>query len=196
VSDAPQPIYFAGPQELREWFEAHGDSERELIVGYWKKAAGRPTVTSPQTVDEALCFGWIDGVIHGVDDQRWTKRFTPRKPGSIWSNVNVKRVGALTAEGRMTPAGIAAFEARTAERSGVYSFERKEPAVFSAEQERELRANVAAFEDFGQRAPSYRRAVTHWVISAKREETQARRLAKLIEDHAAGRPLKQFTRPG
>ena len=188
-----EPIYFGSPAEFGEWLERHHETEKELWVGYWKKATGKPSLTWSQAVDEALCFGWIDGVVRGIDDQRHVQRFTPRKPNSNWSAVNVAKVERLRAEGRMRPAGEAAFARRRADRSGVYSFEQSKDPRLEPEQEARFRADTAAWEWFSARPPSYRRAALWWVVSAKRPETRERRLSTLIEDSAAGRPIKPLT---
>jgi uncharacterized protein YdeI (YjbR/CyaY-like superfamily) len=181
-----EPTYFASPDEFRAWLDAHHATEREILVGYHKVGTARPSMTWAQSVDQALCYGWIDGVRRRVDDERYTIRFTPRKPRSIWSDVNVRRVGELTEMGLMQPAGLAAFAAREAARSGVYSFEQAEVA-FTPEMEARFREDAAAWAYFQAQAPSYRRAATWWVIQAKRPETRERRLTTLIADSAAGR---------
>jgi uncharacterized protein YdeI (YjbR/CyaY-like superfamily) len=189
VSPAPKPrdvIFFANPEELRDWFDAHHEAADELWVGYHRKATGRPTVTWPQAVDEALCVGWIDSVRYRLDDERNAQRFTPRRRGSIWSTINTKRAGELIAEGRMRPAGVAAFEARSPEKTAIYSYER-ETAAFTNEQQERFEADEKAWAFFRDQAPSYRRNITHWVSSAKREETRERRFVKLLEDSRAGR---------
>jgi uncharacterized protein YdeI (YjbR/CyaY-like superfamily) len=174
--------FFETPAGWRAWLEANHASETEVYVGFRRKASGLPTMSWSEAVDEALCFGWIDGVRRGVDETSYCNRFTPRKKGSTWSNVNVEKVARLTAEGRMRPPGVAAFEAR--ERVGVYSHEA--PQALSPEYEARLRADAAAWADWSSRPPSYRRQAAHWVASAKREETRERRLAQLIESCAAG----------
>jgi uncharacterized protein YdeI (YjbR/CyaY-like superfamily) len=148
-----------------------------------------------EAVREALCFGWIDGIRRSLDDESYTNRFTPRRPRSNWSAVNIRHVEELIAEGRMTPAGLAAYEAREPERSGVYSYERRHEARLDEAQEAQFRANRAAWEFFGAQPPGYRQMAFYWVLSAKREETRERRLATLIEDSAAGRRLAQLTPP-
>ncbi len=193
MSDA---IYFSSPAELGAWLERHHESESELWLGYWKKATGKPSLTWSQAVDEALCYGWIDGIVRRVDDERHIQRFTPRKPSSNWSAVNIAKVEQLRAAGRMRPAGEAAFARRRADRSGVYSYEQRKDPQLEPEQERRFRANAAAWEYFMAQPPSYRRPALWWVVSAKRPETRERRLATLIEDSAARRTLKQLTRPG
>ena len=188
------PTFFATPAELRAWLERHHADRRELLVGFYKKGSGRPSITWPQSVDEALCFGWIDGVRRSLGEEAYTIRFTPRQARSTWSLVNVNRAGELIAEGRMTPAGLAAFEARSADRTAIYSHERRRAAVLEPDQEARFRAAAEAWEWFQARPPSYRRAAIHWVTSAKRAETRERRLRALIEDSAAGRPIGPLTR--
>jgi uncharacterized protein YdeI (YjbR/CyaY-like superfamily) len=189
------PIFFESPAELRAWLEQNHETEKELLVGAYRKATGKPSVTWPQIVDEALCFGWIDGIRRGIDEESWSIRLTPRKPTSNWSSVNIRRVAELEKEGRMRPAGRAAFERRSEERSGIYSYEQRKKARLDPEQEREFRANEAAYEFFNSQPPGYRRTATHWVVTAKREETRRKRLATLIEDSANGRRLRHLTRP-
>jgi uncharacterized protein YdeI (YjbR/CyaY-like superfamily) len=190
------PHYFESPAAFRAWLEEHHEAETEVWVGYYKKATGRQGMTWSQAVDEALCFGWIDGVLRRVDDERHIQRFTPRKPASNWSAVNIAKVATLRADGRMRPAGEAAYARRREDRSGVYSFEQPKDPQLEPEQQAQLEANAAAWEYFSTRPPSYRRTAIWWVISAKRPETRARRLATLIEDSAAGRTIKPLTPPG
>ena len=189
------PIFFEKPAELRAWLEKNHETATELIVGAYRKATGKPSLTWPQIVDEALCFGWIDGIRRGIDDESWSIRLTPRKPTSNWSSVNIGRVAELEKEGRMTAAGRAAFERRRADRSGIYSYERRKAAKLDAEQEREFKGNPEAYAFFQSQPAGYRRTAIHWVVSAKREETRSRRLATLIEDSASGRRLRHLTRP-
>jgi uncharacterized protein YdeI (YjbR/CyaY-like superfamily) len=190
VSEA---IYFSSPAEWRAWLERHHTSATEVFIGYWKKATGKPSLTWSQAVDEALCFGWIDGVVRGVDGERHVQRFTPRKPTSNWSAINIAKVEQLRAEGRMRPAGEAAFARRREDRSAIYAYEQRKNPVLEPEEEAALRANTAAWEYFMSRPPSYRKPALWWVISAKKPETRARRLQTLIADSAAGRPIKQLT---
>jgi uncharacterized protein YdeI (YjbR/CyaY-like superfamily) len=187
------PTFYATPAEWRAWLEEHHADEREHWVGFHKRGSGRPSITWPESVDQALCFGWIDGVRKRVDDERYMIRFTPRKRSSRWSKVNVARVAELTEAGLMQPAGLAAFEARTQE--GTYSYEQRDAAAFDPERERRLRADAGAWAYFSAQPPWYRRTATHWVMSAKREETRDRRLARLIEDSAAGRAVGPLARP-
>lgn len=190
-----KPTFFATSRDFRAWLEAHHQSERQLLVGYYKRGTGMPSISWPESVDEALCFGWIDGVRKSLSEDAYSVRFTPRKATSIWSAINVARVAALESLGRMTPAGRRAFALRTPERTGVYSFERYAAAQFAPEQARRLRANRAAATFFDAQPPSYRRMATHWVISAKREETRSRRLDQLILDSSEGRRIGPLARP-
>jgi uncharacterized protein YdeI (YjbR/CyaY-like superfamily) len=185
------PHFFASPAEFRAWLEANHDRERELLVGFYKKGSGKPSITWPESVDEALCFGWIDGVRRSLDAERYTIRFTPRKPTSIWSNVNIAKVEMLLKAGRMRSAGLAAWERRDPEKSGIYSFERANPAEFDADAERRFRRARGAWRFFQAQPPGYRRLATHYVTSAKRPETRERRLAVLIEHSARGERLPQ-----
>ena len=187
------PTFFATPGELRAWLESHHEAERELWVGFHKKGSGRPSVTWREAVDEALCFGWIDGVRKRVDEASYKIRFTPRAKTSRWSRVNVARVAELTKEGRMRPAGVAAFKARGHVAAG--SSHEQETVELEPEQERRFRANRKAWEWFQERPPSYRKQATWWVISAKRADTRERRLAALIEDSEQGRTVRPLTRP-
>ena len=189
-----EAIYFASPEEFRAWLHEHHGSETEVLVGYWKKATGKPSLTWSQAVDEALCFGWIDGVRRGVDGERHVQRFTPRKPGSNWSAVNIAKVEQLRSEGRMRPAGEAAFARRRDDRSGIYAYEQRNNPVLEPEHEARFRADAAAWEYFMSTPPSYRRPALGWVVSAKKPETRERRLAALIADSAAGRRLERFTK--
>jgi uncharacterized protein YdeI (YjbR/CyaY-like superfamily) len=187
-----KPAFFKTPADFRRWLERHHDSARELLVGFYKVGSGRPSITWPQSVDQALCFGWIDGVRRRIDDESYTIRFTPRKPRSIWSAVNIRRATELKEQGLMQPAGLRAFEQRSPQRSAIYSYE-KAPAELPAEAEAAFRKRKAAWAFFSAQAPSYRRVAVHWVTTAKKEETRARRLEKLIEASAEGRRLDQFT---
>ncbi len=186
--------FFATPAEFRAWLERRHADERELLVGFHKRGTGRPSITWQESVDEALCFGWIDGVRRSLDGESYSIRFTPRQKRSIWSAVNIRRAGELIAEGRMTAAGQAAFEARTDDRSAVYSHERRSAPTLDPEQQARFEANAAAWAWFQSRPPSYRRQALHWVTSAKRPETRERRLEALIADSAAGRTVKPLTR--
>ncbi len=189
------PTFFATPDEFRAWFEARHDSETELLVGFYKKSTGRPSITWPESVDQALCFGWIDGVRRSVDADSYSIRFTPRKSRSIWSAANIKRAKELIELGLMTPTGLKAFELRADERSAIYAHEQRHAAELDEAAERQLRANQQAWEFFQAQPPSYRRTALWWVISAKREETRLKRLGTLIDDSAHGRTIRPLTRP-
>jgi uncharacterized protein YdeI (YjbR/CyaY-like superfamily) len=181
------PVYFETQADFRRWLEANHAREPELLVGFWKKGTGRKSIDWPQARDEALCFGWIDGVRHSLGEESYTIRFTPRRPKSVWSRVNIARFEALKAAGQMTPAGERAFT-EGHEQTDHYSYENA-PRDLAPEEERLFRANGAAWTDWEKRPPGYRKMVLHWVTSAKRPETRARRLATLIEDSAAGRKI-------
>jgi uncharacterized protein YdeI (YjbR/CyaY-like superfamily) len=189
------PIYFASAEEFRAWLEDNHATEREVYVGYYKKATGIPSLVWSEAVDEALCYGWIDGIVRRVDDERHMQRFTPRKPSSTWSAINIEKVAKLRSEGRMRPAGEAAFARRRDDKSAIYSYEQRENPELEPAQEARFRANAPAWKWFASRPPSYRRVALYWVVSGKRAETRERRLTQLIEDSAAGRELKQFIRP-
>jgi uncharacterized protein YdeI (YjbR/CyaY-like superfamily) len=187
-------VFFSSAADLRAWFEKHHDGEPELILGYWKKGTGKPTVTHPQAIEQALCFGWIDSIGRRIDEERYQVRFTPRRKGSVWSAVNVAAVARLTEQGLMHPAGLRAFEGRRPDRTATYSYEQPADAVLEPAQEARLKDDPPAWEWFSAQSPSYRRAAVHWVTSAKRPETRERRLSQLIADSAAGRrvpPLVQ-----
>jgi len=188
--------FFATPEKWRRWLEKNHARADEVWLGMHRKGSGTPSITWPEAVDEALCFGWIDGIRKSIDGTRYKNRFTPRKKTSNWSQVNIARVTALTKEGRMAPAGLAAFEARDPRRSGVYSFEQRENPTLGAAFEKQFRANRKAWEWFQAQAPYYRRLATFWVVSAKQEATRERRLATLIADSAAGRRIGPLRRSG
>jgi uncharacterized protein YdeI (YjbR/CyaY-like superfamily) len=189
----PKPIFFSSPQEFYDWLEEHHETETEVHVGFHKTHTGKRAMTWSESVDQALCFGWIDGKVNKIDENRYMQRFTPRKPGSNWSKINVEKVARLTEVGMMRPAGLAAFELRSEERTGVYSYEDAVNGL-PPEYAKRLRANEAAADYFDSRPPSYRRTATYLVMSAKREETRLRRLDQLIEDSAKGIDIKQLRR--
>ncbi len=188
-----EPQYFATPAALRAWFKKNHAKAAELLLGYWKVDSGQPSVTWPQSVDEALCVGWIDGVRKRIDDERYTIRFTPRRPGSVWSRVNVKRVPELVAEGRMQPAGLAVFEARRADQQEGYTFANRAEHLPEALDKR-FRTEAEAWAYFERQPPGYKRMAIYWVTSAKQEATQLKRLATLIEDSAAEQRLGHTTK--
>jgi uncharacterized protein YdeI (YjbR/CyaY-like superfamily) len=191
---APDPTFFPTPADFRAWLEAHHAQESELLVGFYKKGSGQPSITWPESVDEALCFGWIDGVRRRRDDASYTIRFTPRQARSTWSAVNIKRVQELTAQGRMHPAGLTAFAARSDANSAIYAYEQRHTATLDPIEEQQFQANRPAWAFFQAQPPSYRRTALYWVVSAKRAETRQKRLATLIEDSAQSRTLRHLTR--
>jgi len=188
------PRFFSTPAKFGTWLEKNHERNTELFVGFYKRGSGKPSLTWPESVDEALRFGWIDGVRKTIDEESYTIRFTPRKAGSIWSNRNIAKVEALIAQNRMAPAGLAAYARRTPERSGIYAFER-EKAQFDAEQQRAFRKNGQAWEFFQAQPPYYRNVTTAYVTSAKRPETRERRLADLIGCSAKGERIRQILGP-
>ncbi len=190
-----EPMFFATAADFRAWLEANHATAGEILVGFHKVGTGRPSMTWPESVDQALCFGWIDGVRRSLGSDSYVIRFTPRKAASTWSRVNVTKAKALIRLGQMTPAGLAAFECRSDERTGVYSFE-SGPKALAPDQEAEFKRNRQAWSWFQGQAPSYRRTAIHWVLSAKRAETRRSRLETLIGDSAAGRKIKPLRRPG
>jgi uncharacterized protein YdeI (YjbR/CyaY-like superfamily) len=188
------PRYFATGDAFYAWLEKNHAKQKELLVGFHKRATGKPSMTWHESVDAALCFGWIDGVRRSIDDSAYTIRFTPRKPKSIWSAVNVARIGRLEKSGRMREAGRAAFALRTPERTGVYSFERHEAAKLTSAEEKRLRADARAAAYFDAQPAWYKKTALHWVVSAKREATRETRLSQLIADSAAGARIKPLRR--
>ncbi len=191
-----EPIFFATPADFRRWLRANHESTRELWVGFYRKASGRPSVTWPESVDEALCVGWIDGLRKTIDTQSYRIRFTPRKPTSNWSAVNIGRVQDLIGQGRMRPAGLKAFERRTEEKSGIYAYENRHAAVLGKSAERKFRARPTAWKFFQRQPAGYRQTAIWWVMSAKGEETRQKRLKTLIADSAAQRRIGALTRGG
>jgi uncharacterized protein YdeI (YjbR/CyaY-like superfamily) len=185
--------HFKSPAEFRKWLAKHHAAADELWVGYHKKGSGKPSMTWPESVDQALCFGWIDGIRKSIDDSSYAIRFTPRRARSIWSSVNMARAQELIREGLMQPAGLEAFEARQANRSGIYSYEKRNEQLDDPYGKR-LKRNRAAWEFYQAQPAWYRRAVNWWVVSAKKEETRLKRLEKLIECSAGGRTIPQLTR--
>lgn len=190
-----KPIFFATPAEFRRWLKRHASTAEELWVGFHKKSSGRPSLTWPESVDEALCFGWIDGIRKSVDEESYTNRFTPRRKGSNWSEVNIRRARQLIRTGRMQPAGLRAFKARDPEKSRQYSFEQRHAARLDGKDEARFRRHAAAWTFFESQPPGYRRLAIWWVVSARREDTRTRRLNTLIEDSTNGRRLAPFRRP-
>jgi len=186
--------FFRESLNFQTWLSTEGEKHVELWVGFYKKASGKPSITYPEAVDEALCFGWIDGIRKSISADAYTIRFTPRKPKSQWSAINIKRVQALAHSGRMQPAGLKAFEGAT-EQTRKYSYEQRNRAQFPAQDEKRFRANRKAWEFFQSQPPWYRRTATFWVISAKKEETRQRRLATLIGDSERCKSIDPMARP-
>jgi uncharacterized protein YdeI (YjbR/CyaY-like superfamily) len=189
-----KPMFFPSPTDFRQWLENNHQKYAELWVGFYKKSSAKPSITYPEALNEALCFGWIDGVRHSVDHDAYTIRFTPRKPKSQWSAVNTKRAQQLAEAGRMRPAGLNAF-AVAKDQPRKYSYEQRQHASFGREQEQQFRANRRAWNFFQSQPPWYRRTATFWVVSAQKDETRQRRLAILIRDSEQGRAIKLLMRP-
>jgi uncharacterized protein YdeI (YjbR/CyaY-like superfamily) len=190
------PRFFATPAAFRKWLDANHATAGELLVGFYKVGTGRPSITWPESVDEALCVGWIDGVRKRVDDDSYTIRFTPRKAGSIWSAVNIAKMAELIRQGRVRPAGLKAFAARSAAKSGVYAYEQRASVALDEASDALFRADAAAWADWQARPAWYRKTATWWVVSAKKEETRRKRLAILIAACAQGQPIPTQKRPG
>jgi uncharacterized protein YdeI (YjbR/CyaY-like superfamily) len=190
-----QPKFFPTPADWRAWLEQNHESAPELWVGFYKKGTGKPSITWPESVDQALCFGWIDGVRKTINEESYVIRFTPRRRGSIWSNVNIRRAGELIRAGLMRDAGKRAFDARDPAKSGIYSFERTKPAELPPAVKKVFMANKPAWKFFQSQPPGYRAVATNWIITAKQEATRDRRLATLIKDSAAGQRIAQLRRP-
>lgn len=186
-------IFFQTPAEFRAWLAEYGSLTEELWVGFHKKKSGKPSMRWPESVDEALCYGWIDSLRKSIDDESYKIRFTPRRAGSIWSSVNINRVEELIAEGKMQPAGIQAFESRNAEKSGIYSYERKRSIELPEFYSNLLQANEVAWKYYQNQPPSYHKAISWWIVSAKREETKLRRIEKLITYSVKGKRVPEFT---
>ncbi len=183
-----KPIFFQTPQEFRQWLEKNHQTEKELLVGVYKVGTRRPSMTWPESVDQALCFGWIDGVRRSIDEKSYSIRFTPRKPTSIWSAVNIRKMEELTKAGLMQEAGLKAFKLRKEEKSAIYSHE-KEPAVLDPEFEKQFKANKKAWDFFTTQAPSYQKMMLHWIMGGKQEKTRWSRLEKTIRESEAGKRM-------
>jgi len=190
-----KPKFFATPQAFRAWLAQHHADTPELWVGFYKKDSGRRSITWPESVDEALCVGWIDGVRKSIDEHSYMIRFTPRRPGSIWSQVNTRRAKELVDQGRMLPAGVRAFEGRDPKKTNLYSFEQRHGAKLDDELEKRFKANRAAWTFFSSQPDGYRRIALFYVMSAKQPETRVRRLDTLIRDSAAGLRIGLLRRP-
>ena len=192
---ASGPRFFATPRDWRTWLEKHHTNAEELWVGFYKRDSGRPSITWPESVDGALCFGWIDGVRKSIDALSYMIRFTTRKARSTWSAINIRRVGELRKAGLMHPAGLAAFEKRDVDRSAIYAYEQRKTAKLPPDFAKQFRAQSEAWKFFQSQPPWYQRTSTYWVISAKREETRSKRLATLIDCSARKRSIPSLTRP-
>jgi uncharacterized protein YdeI (YjbR/CyaY-like superfamily) len=182
-------VFFPTQKHLRKWFEKNHKKQKELFVGYYKVSTGKPTVSWSQSVDEALCFGWIDGIRKSIDEESYCNRFTPRKPTSNWSAINIKKVEELTKLGLMKPEGLHAFSLRKENKSKIYSYENSAVA-FEKSFEKKFKANKQAWKYFKSTAPSYQKITTRWVMSAKQEVTRIKRLEELIRDCAIGKKIK------
>src|ERR1043166_4134599 len=182
------PRFFKTPAAFRKWLAANHDKATELWVGFYKKDSGKPSITWPESVDQALCFGWIDGIRKQVDEISYQIRFTPRRRGSIWSAINIRRAKELVSQKQMRPAGLKAFETRIENKSGVYSYEQRSSEL-SEPYAKLLKKNKRAWNFFQTQPPSYRKMIGLWIISAKKEETRLARLAKLISESAKGKRL-------
>ena len=188
-----KPRFFRTPADFRKWLEKNHSTADELLVGFYKKDSGKPSITWPESVDEALCFGWIDGIRRRVDDESYTIRFTPRRRGSNWSSVNIKRVGELTKQKLMWPAGLLAFQARKENKSGIYAYEQRTETLAEPYAAR-FKKHKAAWKFFQEQPPSYRRVTGWWIVSAKKEETRLKRLERLMEFSAKGEWIPEYIR--
>jgi len=190
-----KPLFFPSISAWRAWLEEHHAGTGELWVGLYKRESGRPSITWPEAVDGALCFGWIDGIRKSIDGISYKIRFTPRKPRSVWSAINVRRATELSTQGLMQPAGLAAFQRRDGNRSEIYSYEQRTSAQLPAAYQKKFRSHPDAWRFFRSQAPGYQRICSWWVISAKKEETRWKRLAALIEHSNHQRKLPALARP-
>ena len=187
-----KPKFFSTPAEFREWLEQNHDTAGELLIGFHKKSSGKKSITYPEALDEALCFGWIDGVRKKLNETSYVQRFTPRKPRSIWSNINVNHVERLKKEKRMHASGLAAYEKRDPKRTGIYSFE-NEPVKLDPVYEKRFRANKKAWDFFQKQPAYYKRLLIFRIMSAKKEETRIRRLDQTIDVSAKGQRMGLLT---
>lgn len=186
------PTFFSTKSALRKWFEKNHSSAKELLVGFYKVNSKKPSITWSESVDEAICFGWIDGVRKSIDDESYCIRFTPRKPGSIWSGINIKKVETLSKQGLMHPAGLDAFAKRKENKSRIYAYE-KEPVSLPHDFLKKFMANKKAWKYFQSMAPSYQKSCIHWITSAKQDATKTKRLEELIRDSEAERKIKRLS---
>ncbi len=186
-----KPLFFSNQLKFREWLKRHHADEKELLVGFYKVTSGKESMTWPQSVDQALCFGWIDGVRKSIDEESYTIRFTPRKTTSIWSSVNIKKIKDLTEKGLMQVAGLEAFKHRKDDKSSIYTYEKKEMVLDKA-LEKKFKSNKQAWDFFQSMAPSYKKSVINWLMTAKQESTTQRRFDELIKDCEAKRKIKHL----
>jgi uncharacterized protein YdeI (YjbR/CyaY-like superfamily) len=186
-----QPIFFATQSAFRKWLQKNHEKAAELLVGFYKVSSGKQSITWSQSVDEALCFGWIDGVRKRIDEESYSIRFTPRKPKSIWSAINIKKVEELSKQGLMHPAGLTAFSKREENKSRIYSYE-KEISTLPDDFLKKFKANPNAWKYFQSLAPSYQNSAIHWIVSARQEATKVKRLQELIRDSEAGQKIKRL----
>jgi uncharacterized protein YdeI (YjbR/CyaY-like superfamily) len=184
-----KPRFFASPEKFRAWLAKNHAKSPELLVGFHKKGTGRPSIDWPQSVDEALCFGWIDGIRRSLGAESYTIRFTPRRARSVWSSINIRRVKVLTREGRMSAAGLAAFKRRSRDRSAIYAYEQRASAKLTPAEMRAFKASGQAWENFSKLAPSYRQKILYWITSSRKPATRVSRLARIIAASAAGKKL-------
>ena len=194
MANAMKPTFFPSPLAFRVWLKVKPRRIRRTVGGFYKRRSGKPSITWPEAVASALCFGWIDGVRKSIDEVSYTIRFTPRRRTSIWSDVNIKRVRDLIKLRLMQPAGLEAFRRREEAKSKIYSYEQRKTAKLGRAYERQFRVHEAAWRFFQAQAPWYRRTAAWWVINGKKEETKQKRLAKLIEDSGHGRTIPPLTR--
>ena len=194
MPDVLKPTYFATPSDFRKWLQDHHEHEKELLVGFYKVGSGKPSMTWPESVDEAICFGWIDGIRRSIDENRYCIRFTPRKAGSIWSAVNIKKVESLSKLGLMQPAGLAAYSKRSESKSAIYAYE-KAPVALANNFQTRFKANKKAWIFFISLPPSYQRTAINWVMSAKQELTRLKRMEALISDSEEGLKIKPLRYP-
>ena len=194
-SSSERPIFFRTPSDFRDWLTTHHADQSEQWIGFYRKHTGKPSITWPESVDEALCFGWIDGRRKSIDDRSYKIRFSPRRPNSTWSAINIRRMKELIGLERVHPAGKAAFARRSPAKSGIYAYENRGLAKLDPAAQRQFRANRRAWEWFNAQPPAYRQTVIWWVVSAKRSETRLKRLGLLIANSAAGQRIGLLKRP-
>ncbi|TRW27606.1 bacteriocin-protection protein [Flavobacterium zepuense] len=184
------PTFFKTQADFRQWLTHNHNKDKELLVGFYKTGTGKESITWPQSVDQALCFGWIDGVRKSIDAESYTIRFTPRKTNSMWSAINIDKMESLIALKLVKPEGLAAFEKRTENKSRIYSHEQKDVAKLPPDMEAEFKANTIAWDFFTTQAPSYQKVILHWITSAKQEKTRLQRFEKLIHASTEGKRIQ------